>query len=129
MFEVQKNSTGVTWFNKLKQSGLGDADVTVSTTKHSNGANGKSFAITFRNKIWTKFKSDYVLIGLDGSRCCFMGGDKENGYKLSEVGGGYSRYLKSTNTILTDWADKHRGDYPLQYNSDKGYWFIETERS
>lgn len=85
----------------------------------------KGISIVFKNKAKERItKSGYLSIAITDDRLYFAEMTKDVGYKASRNG----EYTFRTNIIdeeLHTWAKAHEGSYPLEYDEELKYYYID----
>ena len=102
-------------------------DVTIKATE--NSAKSKGIGIIFKNKSKERItKTGYLSIALTEDRLYFAERSGDDGYKAS-VNGAYTFRVNIIDESLYSWANDHKGSYPLEYDEDLNYFFIQfTEK-
>ena len=126
MMEIGKQTGGINWVNKSKTYYRGGDDVQIGVSRYKDKI--KQASIILRNNIYKKFDTGYIIFGISGTRLYMKSSSSENGFKLTEATNGWNKYIKVKDETLTDWCSKHKGNYSLQYDSEAGLNYIETNK-
>lgn len=124
MFEIGKHSSGINWVGKSKTYYRGGDDVQIGISRYKDNISQAS--IILRNNVYKKFDTGYIIFGISGTRLYMKASNSDDGFKLADATNGWNKYIKARDENLTDWCSKHKGNYSLQYDSEAGLNYIET---
>lgn len=97
-------------------------DVNIKAVE-SNGRKGIS--IVFKNKAKERItKSGYLSLAITEDRVYFAEKTKDIGYKAS-TNGEYTFRANIVDEGLHNWAKAHEGSYPLEYDEDLKYYYVD----
>ena len=97
-------------------------DVNIKAVE-SNGRKGIS--IVFKNKAKERItKSGYLSLAITEDRVYFAEKTKDVGYKASN-NGEYTFRANIVDEDLHTWAKAHEGSYPLEYDDELKYYYID----
>lgn len=130
MMEFGKQHDEIRWVSKSKPYIRSEADVLIgiSNTKLKNGKMHRSASIIFHNNQHKKFDTEYLMFGVSGTRLYMKPCDSTMGYKLSDTGASYNRYVKVPDETFADWCSNHIGGYTLCFDDNEGLYYIDAKK-